>query len=75
MLGDQDSLTPFAHCLCQGGTDGFVELAFDAGPVGCRDGHREVSSCIHVDLTFLCVDSNWAFTGAPDRQLTVCQPI
>lgn len=52
MLRDQDSLTPFVQCLCQGGVHGLVELAFHASTVGCGEGHREVNSGFHVDLTF-----------------------
>lgn len=67
MLGDQDSLTPFMHCLCQGGVHGFVELAFHACAVGCGDALRELNSFFHVDLAFLCGDCLLAFRGASAR--------
>src|SRR3954471_13890671 len=64
VLGDQDSLTPFAHCMCQGGADGFVKLAFHAGTVRCGDDDGEVNSCLHVTPTFSGVDGLRTFGDA-----------
>ncbi len=52
-LGNQDSLAPFMHRLCQGSLNGFVELALHAGSVSCPDGHRQVHGCFHVGSDFL----------------------
>lgn len=62
-LGNQDSLAPFMHCLCQGSLNGFVELVFHAGTVSCPDGHRQVHGCFHLGSGFLV----WRLMAASNR--------